>query len=146
MSTSRHALPLGLALALVGGGTALADALVRSDEEALAELLDAVASAEGPARVDALLGWAHAEGTPVTVSAEGRRARYDDDGALAEALHEALEGIESGALEVVQASTDVRGDDARLTTRLRAGEALVDLELSLRREGQGFALTSVRAL
>lgn len=131
-----------LTVAAVLGVTALADALVTSDEERLDEVAVAITSGEEGERLDALLAYADVEREPAVVG--GRRVR--DEGDLARELRGELGALDDGELEVVQTSTSVSGETGRIALRVRVDGEVLDADLTLRRDGQGWLLSSARRL
>lgn len=136
-------LALGLTLVL---GTAAADAMVETDTERLEEVGRVLARESAGGRVDGLLAWAAPSREPVYVSAGRAHWRVDDDAELPDVLHEALAPLDDGRdVEVVQDEVSVRGETGTVAVATRVDGERVDVTLTLRREGQGWLLSGVRA-
>ncbi len=132
--------------ALAIGGTAVtADALVETDEERLEALADELEEG-GPAAVDGVLRWTDLAREPVTVRDDRRDRELEEgeDGALADAVTDALAPLGRGEVDVVQRSVEVRGDRGTIALRARVDGELIDANLRLSRSGQGWLVTSLR--
>ncbi len=97
---------------------------------------------ESGARLDALLAYADVEREPAVIG--GRRIR--DERELERSLASELGVLDEGELEVVEATSRVLGESGRIALRVRTGGEIVDAELALRRDGQGWLLSGARRL
>lgn len=133
-----------LAVLLFGVATAVADALVETDDERLEEIVRLLE--DGGARVDRLAAYADAERVAVVVTERGHAERVDDSDYLRDRLHEVLAPLDGDRAELLQVTHDVTGDEGRITVRVRDEGDVASLELTLRREGQTFLLVGARRL
>ena len=135
------------ALALFGGVVAAADAMVVSDEEQLTELLETLTEQSPGARIDGVLSWVDLQQAPLRISERGHSVRFEDgDTELASTLQDVLAPFDAEELDVVQRSVHVDGDQGRVALRVRDQGELYDATFTLRRNGQGWLVTSVRVL
>ncbi len=126
-------------------GTAVADAMVETDTERLEEVARVLTLDGADRRVDGLLAWAAPSREPVYVSAGRAHWRIDDEAALPDVLHDALEPLDrDGHVEIVQDEVDVRGETGTVSVGARVDGERVHVTLTLRREGQGWLLSGVR--
>ena len=133
-------------LVILGLGTAVADAMVETDVERLEEVSRVLSRPDANGRIDGLLAWADPSREPVYVTIGRGRRRIDDGADLSDALHEALAPLDhSGAVEILQDEVNVQGETGTVSIGARSGGARVDVTLTLRREGQGWLLSGVRA-
>lgn len=133
--------------ALCGGVAFAADALVETDEEHIEALGDALTGPRPDARVDDLLSWIDPGRVPLVVRAGGHTTRFDEGGDdPGQAVREALAPLRGEGVELVQRSIAVEGDEARLSTRVRVSGGLLDVDLAMQRDGQGFWVREVRVL
>jgi hypothetical protein len=130
---------------VVALGTAAADAMVETDAERLDEVGRVLGRADPDARIDGLLAWADPSREPVYVSAHRAHVRVDDAADLSSALHDALDALAGGPVEIVQDEVSVRGETGTVSVGARVDGERVDVTLTLRREGQGWLLSGVRA-
>lgn len=131
----------------IGGVVWVADVLVESDEERIADLADALADDRAEERIDAVLAWVDPTRVPITVRGAGSTERFGaDDVDPADAIREALGPLESGSLELIERTIEVEGDRAELALRVRSEGALVDAQIGLRREGQSWLVDEVHRL
>ena len=130
------------ALAAVLGVAGLTDLLVVSDEERLAEVATAVTHGRAGGRIDALLAYADVDREPAAIG----RHRARDAADLDRALRDELGILDRGELEVVQTSSRMTGETGRIALRVRSEGELVDAELTMRRDGQGWLLSAARRL
>lgn len=142
MAPTNRWLIAALAALSILGVTALADALVTSDEERLDEVAAAVTHGESGSRLDALLAYADVEREPAVIG--GRRVH--DERELERSLASELGVLDEGELEVVETTSRVLGESGRIALRVRAEGEIVDAELVLRRDGQGWLLSGARRL
>ncbi len=134
------------ALAVLGLGTAVADAMVETDVERLDEVVRVVEQREPGARVDGLLAWADPSREPVYLTHGRTRYRIEDGTELPDALHDVLAPLDrDGSLDVVQDDVSVDGDTGTVAIGARVDGERVDVRLTLRREGQGWLLSGVSA-
>ncbi len=147
MSKSRVALWVGSLIAFLVLGTAVADAMVDTDEERLGEVADVLVRDNPDSRVDGLLAWSDPDRQPVYVTEGRTRRRIDDSADLPDALHGALSAFDADEpVEVVQRDVSIDRETATVSLRARAGGERVDVTISLRREGQGYLISGVRVL
>lgn len=147
MSKSRLALWIGVVALVLVVGTAVADAMVETDEERVGEVVDVLVRDDANMRVDGLLAWSDPDRQPVYVTEGRTRTRIDDSADLPDALHSALAAFDTDApVEVVQRDVSVSGETATVALRAHAGDERVDVSITLRREGQGFLISGVRVL
>lgn len=139
-----HAL---VATFLVGGVALVADALVETDEEHLAQLTSDLTEGRADARPDAILRWTDLSREPVALTQRGQVTHFDehDDHRLAQSVTRALAPFATDDLRVVQRSISVSGDRATVAVRARADGEIVDVTFRLARSGQGWLLTHLRA-
>src|SRR4051812_45967946 len=103
MSKSRIALWMVSVLAVLVLGTAVADAMVETDEERLDQVADVLTRDDADMRVDGLLAWSAPDRQPVYVTQGRTRTRIDDAADLPDALHAALGAFDADQpVEVVQ--------------------------------------------
>ncbi|MFO0684582.1 MAG: hypothetical protein U0234_21180 [Sandaracinus sp.] len=134
------------ALAVLGLGTAVADAMVETDAERLGEVARVVEQGAPSARVDGLLAWADPAREPVYLTHGRTRYRIDDGADLPDALHDVLAPLDrEGAVDVVQDDVSVEGETGTVAIGARVDGERVDVRLTLRREGQGWLLSGVSA-
>lgn len=127
-------------------GTAVADAMVETDEERLDEVARVLTREHADDRIDGLLAWADPSREPVYLSAHRTRVRIDDPANLAAALHDALSALDhDGPVEIVQDDVSVRGETGVVSIGARVDDERVDVTLTLRREGQGWLISGIRA-
>lgn len=127
-------------------GTAVADAMVETDTERLEEVARVLSHEGSGRRVDGLLAWAAPSREPVYVSAGHAHWRVDDEGELPDVLHQALAPLDEGSdVEILQDEVSVRGETGTVAVGARVDGERMDLTLTLRREGQGWLLSGVRA-
>lgn len=147
MSKSRVALWVGSVLLFLVLGTAVADAMVETDEERLADVADVLVRENAEMRVDGLLAWSDPDRQPVYVTEGRTRSRIDDSADLPDALHAALGAFDADQpVEVVQRDVSISSETATVSLRARADGERVDVTITLRREGQGFLISGVRVL
>lgn len=139
-----HAL---LATLAIGGIAFAADALVETEEEQVAALVDDLTEGSRLGRVDAVLRWTDLSREPVALT-RGRaidRFEEEDEHALAERLSVVLAPFTAHELEIVQRSVRIDAERAVVAVRVRAGGELHDASFRLSRSGQGWLVTDVRA-
>jgi hypothetical protein len=147
MSKSRIALWVGSVLLFLVLGTAVADAMVETDEERLTEVADVLVRDNAEMRVDGLLAWSDPDRQPVYVTEGRSRTRIDDASELPEALHSALFAFDADQpVEVVQRDVAISSETATVSLRARADGERVDVTITLRREGQSYLISGVRVL
>lgn len=147
MTKSRLALWIGSVALFLLLGTAVADAMVETDEERVVAVADVLLRDRADTRVDGLLAWSDPDRQPVYVTLGRERSRIDDSADLRDALHDALAEFDTdAAVELVQRDVEVSGETATVTLRARAEGEPVDVTITLRREGQGFLISGVRVL
>jgi len=130
---------------VVALGAAAADAMVETDAERLDEVARVLRRPDPDARIDGLLAWADPSREPVYVSAHRTHVRVEDAADLSPALHDALDALTEGSVEIVQNEVSVRGETGTVSVGARVDGQRVDVTLTLRREGQGWLLSDVRA-
>jgi hypothetical protein len=131
-----------IALLLVGGVAAIADALVTTDEEQLEPLAEALG--EPGERTVAVLQWSDPARAPLRVRDGAGEWRFDEDDAdLDGALSSAFASLD-GPTDVVQRAIDVRGERATVAVRLRVSGEIHDVNAIARRSGQSWLLTELR--
>jgi hypothetical protein len=127
-------------------GTAVADAMVETDAERLEEVARVLSRHDPGSRVDGLLAWADAEREPVYLTSGRTHYRVDDQADLPGALSDVLAPLaRSGELDVLQDEVTVNGETGTVALGARVDGERVDVTLTLRREGQGWLLSGVRA-
>lgn len=127
-------------------GTAVADAMVETDAERLEEVSRVLSRDHAGSRVDGLLAWADPAREPVYISVGRSHYRVDASDRLPDALHEALAALDhQGPMELVQNDVSVNGETGTVSVAARIEGERVDVTLTLRREGQGWLLSGVRA-
>lgn len=147
MTKSRLALWFGAVSVFLLLGTAVADAMVETDEERVVAIADVLLRDRAETRVDGLLAWSDPSRQPVYVTLGRDRSRVDDSADLRDALHDALGAFDTDeAVELVQREVEVSGETASVTLRARAEGEPVDVTITLRREGQGYLISGVRVL
>jgi hypothetical protein len=147
MSKSRVMLWAGSLLAFLVLGTAVADAMVETDEERLGEVADVLVRDNADMRVDGLLAWSDPDRQPVYVTQGRDRTRIDDAADLPDALHAALGAFDADQpVEVVQRDVSISAETATVSLRARADGERLDVMITLRREGQGYLISGVRVL
>jgi hypothetical protein len=129
-----------LALSLVLGASAVADALVVTDAEALDRVADALVREEEGARVDAFLAYADPLREPMLLRTEDGASEFGEgqEIELASSVRDALAAIDHGDVSVVQRAIEVDGENGTVAARLRTPEGLLDVRASLRRLGDGW--------
>jgi hypothetical protein len=147
MRWSRFALWTLVATLGIGGVALVADAIVESDEERIAEVADALTGASSDRRIDAVLAWVDPTRVEVAIRADGSTERFgEEDGDPGDAIRAALAPFASERIELVQRSIAVAGDEAELAVRVRADGEVVDATIDLRRDGQAWLVREVRRL
>jgi hypothetical protein len=147
MSKSRITLWVSSVLLFLVVGTAVADAMVETDEERLTEVADVLVRDDADMRVDGLLAWSDPDRQPVYVSEGRTRTRIDDSADLPEALHAALGAFDADQpVEVVQRDVSISQETATVSLRARADGERMDVTITLRREGQSYLISGVRVL
>lgn len=147
MSKSRIALWVGSVLLFLVLGTAVADAMVETDEERLSEVAEVLVRDNADMRVDGLLAWSDPDRQPVYVTEGRSRTRIDDPSDLPDALHAALSAFDADQpVEVVQRDVSISSETATVSLRARAAGERVDVTITLRREGQSYLISGVRVL
>lgn len=147
MSKSRIVLWVGSVLLFLVLGTAVADAMVETDEERLTEIANVLVRDDAEMRVDGLLAWSDPDRQPVYVTEGRSRTRIDDPAELPEALHAALFAFDADQpVEVVQRDVAISSETATVSLRARASGERVDVTITLRREGQSYLISGVRVL
>ncbi|HJK96044.1 MAG TPA: hypothetical protein RMF84_02425 [Polyangiaceae bacterium LLY-WYZ-14_1] len=133
----RLALRLVLVLALVGGVAFTADALVQTDEERVATLVDGLQGTVTDRRLDRALRWVDLARQPVAlVGPDGVEWFEDaeDGGALRERIRDAVGPYLGARARMIQRSVRVGGDDATLAVRVSIDGELADVQVRLRRQ------------
>jgi hypothetical protein len=130
---------------VVALGTAVADAMVETDTERLDEVARVLGRSDPDARIDGLLAWADPSREPVFVTAHRSHVRVDDAADLSPVLHDALDRLAEGDVEILQSDASVRGETGTVSVGTRVDGERFDVTLTLRREGQGWLLAGVRA-
>jgi hypothetical protein len=133
----RLALRLVLVLALVGGVAFTADALVQTDEERVATLVDGLQGTVTDRRLDRALRWVDLARQPVAlVGPDGVEWFEDaeDGGALRERIRDAVGPYLGARAQMIQRSVRVGGDDATLAVRVSIDGELADVQVRLRRQ------------
>lgn len=151
MNAPRIAVYVVTALLGIFGVVFVADALVATDEEHLAELESALLHARPDRRADAVAGWFGSE--DVAVVADGERTWIDADesrDAVRGAILDALPELDDPQTEWVDATSELTGHRARITLRLRdrsgSAPAYVDATIELALDDGHFSLLEVRRL
>jgi hypothetical protein len=136
---ARFTIPAVLALVLVLGASAVADALVVTDAEQIDRVIDGLVTRSEGRRVDAFLGYVDPLREPVAVrTSEGAREFGDgQEVELAADVRAALGAFDAGSVDVVQRAVERRrdSDDATVALRARTTQGIIDVRASLRRHG-----------
>ena len=130
----------------IGAVAIAADALVENDTEQLDEIADVLTQDRADARIDGLLAWADPARETVIVRGDRGRERFSENDGLGDSLHGALAVLDERELDVVQRTVAIEGARGHVRLRVRGtGDEIVDVDVALRRDGQGWLLSEVRA-
>jgi len=133
-----------LVLALVLGLSAVADALVMTDEERLEGFVDQVTSTSE--RLDATLRYVDTMRVPVELVVGRSSNTYEDDYQLAEEARSALQGFEAQSAELLQDTIEIRGDRALVALRWSTPEGALSTQFRFVRRGDGWVISRLRVL
>lgn len=121
-------------VALIGGLSAVADALVVTDYERLEDFSEAVTGKVSDRRIDSALRYTEPETQTVQVVTLDRHRTFDDANAdrLPEVARDALAPLAQSHLRVVQESIQVDGEEGRVALRLHTSQGMANVAFNLR--------------
>ena len=135
---------------VVGGiGAAIAawvigDAVIVTDEERVAELVEAVSGEMTAAKIDAAFEWVDPETVPVEVVAFGDTRLYEDRAELRERARDVVRVLRGQRLRALSESVEVDGDTADVGVRLLSDQGMGDVDFRLEKRGERWLVTRVR--
>lgn len=132
-------------IALLGATVAAADVLVTTDEELLAEFVEALG--DGDHRIDAALAYTDTGLEPVELTANGQSELYGegDSVSLAERAHETLGALDGSDARLVQEHIEILRDDAaRIAVRVATSDGYLNVLFDLRQHGERWLVSRVR--
>lgn len=141
----RFGIYIAAALVLMAGISAVADAIVVTDEERMEEFVDSVTGRVSNKRIDSALLYAEPTQQSVEVIYNGRLDRFDGRNAdrLRSEAREVLAPLEGSNLRLIQESIQVDGTRARVAVRVRTSEGLANAVFDLRRHDDRWLLRRV---
>lgn len=122
---------------------AAVDALIVTDEEFLAAIVDDMEGELSEAAIDDALVHVQTNEVPVTLNSGGRSQRYDgDDAALASETQRRLRLFLGSEVEVLQRDIEVNGDLAQVRARMRLPQGPVSVSAQFEKRGNRWLLRS----
>ena len=126
---------MAVALALFGGGAALADALVVTDREQLQIFAQSVTGEASERRIDAALQYTDpAVATVDVITVTQTRSFNDNNGSdLTAYAHKALASFKGNHLKLIQQTISFEGNKALVALRVRTDDGLANAIFKLER-------------
>ncbi len=142
----RIAVTLSIAVAVLLGLSAVADALFVTDEERLEAFVDAISGDIETGRIDDALSFISTRHEEVELRAPDQNEWFGegDDAELGALARETLAPYLGQELELVQHSVRVQDDAGQVGVRLRGPRGLMDVTFELRKHGERWYLRSAR--
>jgi hypothetical protein len=142
----RIVVTVSIALAVLLGLSAVADALFVTDEERLEAFVDAISGDIETGRIDDALRFVSTRHEEVALRAPGQNEWFGegDDAELGALARERLAPHLGQALELVQHSVRVDEDAGHVGVRLRGPRGLMDVAFELRKHGERWYVRSAR--
>jgi hypothetical protein len=142
----RYALPVLSGLLALLGVLFVADTLVITDEERLETFVSGLTDESPDARVDEALKYTDTSRVDVEIASPDDSGYYGDgqDMELADHLRDALASLDHGAVDVLQRTIRVDGDEGLAAFRADTESGVVDAEFRFVRRADGWLLRRVR--